>query len=184
MATLLLSGACGSGKSTLLTLGYRAYSAVWGPTATFDTDALLMMVDPRWELAHEERRLDLMYEQCVVLATSFLANGLAWVAIGGNALHTPAEIAPLVEGLLDVGEVFHVTLDPSIDEIRHRVAQRGGDKTDEWLGVHAAWMREKYESWTCRVDNSNLTPLETLHEIAARVSSGEGRLSADRWGRV
>jgi len=74
-ATVLLSGACGSGKSTVLTLGYRAFDAVWGPTAAFDTDVLLMMVDPRWELTHEERRLDLLFEQCGLLAESFLAAG-------------------------------------------------------------------------------------------------------------
>lgn len=183
VATLLLSGACGAGKSTLLALGHRAYRDVLGRTAIFDTDALLMMVDPRWELPHEERRFDLMYEQCLLLAKSFLDNGFAWVVIGGNALHTPAAMAPLVEGLLDLGEVFHVTLDPSIDEIKRRVAERGGDKTDEWLGVHVAWMREKYEGWTCRVDNSNLTPLETLQAIAGRVATGEGRLTPDWWRR-
>jgi hypothetical protein len=176
VSTLLLSGACGSGKSTLLALGYRAWSDLWGPTATFDTDSLLMMVDPRWELAHEERRLDLMFEQCALLATSFHRSGLAWVVIGGNALHTPEEIAPLVTSLLALGKVFHVTLDPSTAVIQHRVSRRGGDKTAEWLDGHVSWMRAKYESWTARVDNSDHSPLETLREISARVATGDGEL--------
>jgi len=181
MPTLLLSDARGAGKSALLTAGYRAYDSQWGPTATFDTDALLMMVDPRWELTHEARRLDLLFEQCALLATSFLRNGFTWVVIGGNALHTPGEIGALVESLLDLGEVFHVTLDPSIDEIKRRVTKRGGDKTDEWLDAHVAWMREKYHEWTCRIDNTDLTPLETLHAIAAAVAAGEGRLTLEGW---
>jgi hypothetical protein len=39
-----------------------------GPTATIDTDTILMMVDPRWELAHEKRRLELAGYQCGLLA--------------------------------------------------------------------------------------------------------------------
>lgn len=182
MPTLLISGACGAGKSALLTLGYRAYSAVWGPTATFDTDTLLMMVDPRWELTHDERRLPLLYEQCAVLAESFLMGGLSWVVIGGNALHTPSEMEPLVARVLSLGALFHVTLDPSLSEIKRRVARRGGDKTDEWLETHVRWMREKYEPWSCRIDNSELTPLETLHSIAERVQAGEGHITTPRWG--
>jgi hypothetical protein len=57
--TILLLGACGSGKTTLMTVGYRALEVHWGPTATIDTDTILLMVDPRWDLAHEERRLEL-----------------------------------------------------------------------------------------------------------------------------
>lgn len=177
MSTLLLSGACGAGKTTLLTLGYRAWSDAWGPTATFDTDSLLMMVDPRWELTHEERRLDLMFEQCGLLSASFHRSRFEWVVIGGNALHTPDEIAALIVSLLAHGSVFHVTLDPSTEAIQRRVAQRGGDKTDEWLEAHVEWMRAKYESWTARVDNSDQTPPETLREIVARVSAGDGQLT-------
>lgn len=179
MDTLLLSGACGSGKTTLLTLGFRAWHERFGPTATFDTDTLLMMVDPRWELTHDERRIDLMYEQCALLAESFhRTGGFDWLVIGGNALHTPDEINPLLVRLLDMGRVFHVTLDPTIVEIERRIASRGGDKTSEWLDAHVRWMRERYAEWTCRIDNTNTTPLETLRSIAERTNGGEGRITA------
>ena len=114
--TILLSGACGSGKSTLMTLGYRAVEPHWGPTATIDTDTILMMVDPRWGLDYEERRLDLAGYQCGLLAESFLTTGFACVIIGGNGLYTPEEINDLVALLLRLGEVYHVTLDPSLAE--------------------------------------------------------------------
>jgi hypothetical protein len=178
MDTLLLSGACGAGKSTMLQLGYRAWHAAFGATATFDTDTLLMMVDPRWELTHEERRLGLLFEQCGLLAASFQRAGFDGVVIGGNALHTPEEINPLIEQLLDAGGVAHVTLDPSLEEIERRVEARGGDKTPEWLASHVSWMRERYAPWTCRIDNSTLTPEETLGEIVARTRSGEGRITS------
>jgi hypothetical protein len=176
--TILLSGACGSGKSTLMQLGYRALEAHWGPTAVIDTDTVLMMVDPRWELTHEERKLDLAGYQCFVLARSFLKAGFECVVIGGNGLHTPAELNDLVALLLELGEVYHVTLDPSLTEIQRRVASRGGDKTSEWLADHVEWMRARYREWTCRIDNTSLSPEATLVEIAQRTAHGEGRVTA------
>ena len=175
--TILLSGACGSGKSTLMTLGYRAFEPHWGPTATIDTDTILMMVDPRWELDDEERRLELAGYQCGLLAESFLTTGFACVIIGGNGLHTPEEINDLVALLLRLGEVYHVTLDPSLAETQRRVATRGGDQTPEWLAAHVEWMRARYRSWTCRIDNTQLDPEAALAEIARRTSCGEGRLT-------
>lgn len=77
--TILLSGAMGSGKSTVMTIGYRALAAQWGPTATIDADTILRMVDPKWELADEERHLELAGYQCWLLAESFLTGGFdAW----------------------------------------------------------------------------------------------------------
>jgi AAA domain len=134
--SILLSGACGSGKSTLMALGYRALEVHWGPTATIDTDTILMMVDPRWELPHEERRYELAGYQCWLLARSFLTAGFGCVIIGGNGLHTPEEINGLVTLLLRLGEVYHVTLDPSLSEVQRRVAKRGGDQTPEWVAGH------------------------------------------------
>jgi chloramphenicol 3-O-phosphotransferase len=175
--SILLSGACGSGKSTLLKLGYRALEVHWGPTATIDTDTILMMVDPRWELAHEERRLELAGYQCWLLAQSFLTAGFDCVMIGGNGLHTPEELNDLVTLLLRLGEVYHVTLDPSLAEIQHRVANRGGDQTPEWLAHHVEWMRARYRPWTCRIDNTSLSPQAAMAEIAERTVRGEGRLT-------
>ncbi|MEX1009266.1 MAG: AAA family ATPase [Acidimicrobiia bacterium] len=176
--TILLSGACGSGKSTLMNLGYRALERHLGPTAVIDTDTVLMMVDPRWELSHEERRLDLAGYQCFLLARSFLDAGFQCVIIGGNGLHTPDEINDLIALLLDVGDVFHVTLDPALTEIQSRVANRGGDQTPEWLADHVQWMRARYRSWTCCIDNTELSPEATIAQVAERTAGGEGKVIA------
>lgn len=176
--TILLSGACGSGKSTIMRLGYRMLEAHLGPTATIDTDAILMMVDPRWELSHDERRLDLAGHQCCLLAESFLTRGFECVIIGGNGLHTPEEINDLIARLLRLGDVYHVTLDPSLPEIQRRVASRGGDQTPEWLVDHVSWMRARYREWTCRIDKSAHGPEATLAHIAERTGRGEGRITS------
>lgn len=159
-------------------LGYRALSAHWGPTATIDTDTIVMMVDPRWELSDDERDYELAGWQTWLLARSFLSRGFECVVIGSNAPHTPGQGRnELIALLLSVGDVYHVTLDPSLAEIQRRVSQRRGGPSSEWVAEHVEWMRATYQDWTCRVDNSRLSPLETVSEIAARIEQGHGRLT-------
>lgn len=176
--TILLSGPIGSGKSTILALGARALHPHWGSTAVIDTDVLVMMVDPRWELSDEERRYDLTGWQVWLLAHSFLSSGFDTVVIGGNGLHRPDEGPDeLVELLLGVSDVHHVTLDPSDEVIRQRLLQRGATHLPADLADHLTSMRASYGDWTCRIDNSRLSPLETVEEITARIATGEGRLT-------
>jgi hypothetical protein len=177
--TVLLSGACGAGKTSLLRLGYRRLSPYFGRVATLDTDWFFMLVDPNWELAHDERDGDLMHRQCGMLARSFFDAGFETVLIGGNALHTrDGSFDALIESLRARGNVYHFTLDPSLDEIIRRVEARGGDKTREWLGEHVAWMRDRDAPWTSRIDNSAMSPTETAAVIAERITLGEGLLAS------
>lgn len=57
------------------------------------------------------------------------------------------------------------------------MVERGSDMTPASVAQQVAWMRAQQREWTCRVDNSSLTPEETVAEIAARVQEGEGRLT-------
>jgi hypothetical protein len=167
----------GSGKSTVMSLGYRALEAQFGPTATIDADTISMMVDPKFELADDERHLDLCGYQCWLLAQSFLTAGFECVMIGSNGFHTPEEgLNDMVAFLLSAGAVYHVTLDPSIVEIQRRVATRGSDFSPDSLAEHVAWMRARYREWTCRIDNTSMSPEATLAEIAERTGRGEGRI--------
>lgn len=174
--TILLSGACGSGKTAVAELGYRRLKAELGPTAVIDTDRLFMMVDPLWELPYDPARLELVFRQVGALVSSFFDFGLPTVLVVGNALHTPSELDLLLPDLQAAGEVFHVTLDPSPDEIIRRIRLRGDDKTDEWLTSHVRWMRERYGPWTARIDNTALSPEETLASLSEALEQGLGRL--------
>jgi hypothetical protein len=175
---VLLSGACGAGKTTLLQLGYRRLFSHFGRVATLDTDWFFLLVDPHWELPFEERDGELMYAQCATLARSFFDAGFDTVLIGGNALHTRGgRFDELVDSLRASADVYHYTLDPSLEAIVQRVERRGGDKTAEWLGTHVAWMREKYDTWTSVIDNSAMSPEETVAVIADRIKAGEGLLA-------
>lgn len=150
----------------------------FGRTATIDTDVLQMMVDPAWELPEDEWDLELSGWQCWLLAQSFLQRGFETLIIGSNGLHTPAEgLNDMIGFLSTVGEVHHVTLGASIEEIQPRVVERGRDMTAAAVAEHVESMRPRQRAWTCRVDNTSLTAEETIAEIAARVRRGEGRLT-------
>ena len=176
--TILLTGPCGSGKSTLLSVGQRTMARYLGRTATIDSDVVQMMVDPKWELPEDEWDLELCGWQCWLLARSFLTHSFQTVIIGSNGFHTPAEgLNDMIGFLLSVGDVHHVTLDPTLEEVQRRVVQRGGRMPPESLSDHVAWMRTRQRGWTCRIDNTSLTPEATVAEIAARVERGEGRVT-------
>ena len=167
----------GSGKSTVMSLGHRVRTPCLGKTATIDADVLSMMIDPTFELADEDRHLDLTGYQCWLLADSFLSAGFETVVIGSNGFHTPEEgLNDMVAFLLSVGEVYHVTLDPSTEEIQRRVAMRGSHITPAALAEHIEWMRARQRPWTCRIDNTSMSPEATLEEIAACVHRGAGRV--------
>jgi hypothetical protein len=176
--TVLLSGVCGSGKTAITELGYERLREALGAPASIDTDRLFMMIDPDWALPYDSARAELVYRQVGLLAESFFDFGLDTVLVVGNALHTPEDLDLVLPPLLERGAVFHVTLDPSLTEIVRRVRQRGDEKTDEWLAAHVSWMRDKYGPWTARIDNTTLTPSETLRAIAAEIARGAGRLHA------
>lgn len=176
--TILITGAMGSGKTTLMSIPYRTRRAHLGKTAAIDADVVSKMIDPTMELPDEDRHLDLTGFQCWLLAESFLAAGFDTVMIGSNGFHTPEEgLNDMVSFLLTVGDVYHVTLDPSLEEIRRRVAARETGMPDDALSEHVAWMRARQRRWTCRIDNTSLSPEATLAEIATRTRRGDGRIT-------
>lgn len=176
--TILVTGAMGSGKTTLLSLPYRTRLVHLGKTAAIDADDLSKMIDPTMELADEERHLDLSGYQAWLLARTFLAHDFDTVIMGSNGFHTPEQgLNDMIEFLLTAGDVHHVTLDPSLEEIRRRVTARGSVISDASLADHVDWMRARQRPWTCRIDNTGLSPEATLAEIALRVRRGEGRIT-------
>jgi len=137
----LLTGPFGSGKSASLSVGQRTLTRHLGRTATIDTDILLRMVDPTWELSQDEWDLELCGWQCWLLARSFLNHGFETVIIGSNGFHRT-----------DISPAF--------------------------VAEEVARMRARHRDWTCRVDNTALTPAATVAEIAVRVNRGEGQVTA------
>ncbi len=180
----IVSGACGSGKSTTLVRMRPLLGPRVGEVATIETDAVYMMIDPTFSIPWPEagRYWEIAVRNTSKMVLEFAGQGFDWIAVGSNALHEPAVIADFVAPLQSAGlDVRHITLDPTLECVQERVAGRGGGppdekKTPEWLALHVAWMRERYGPWTSRIDNSDMTPDETVEAIYEAVLAGKGRL--------
>lgn len=181
--TILLSGACGSGKTSAMRLMRQRFLPVLGETAVIDVDLVYMMVDPDYSIPFPEAEAywSLARSQCALLTRSYFASGFEVVVIEGNSVYQKDRLNAILLPLLQVSEVYHVTLDPSPEAIKDRIAARrhphDTNKTPEWIDGHIRYMREYYEEWTARIDNSALTPTETVDAIYDAVRSNKGRLS-------
>lgn len=178
---VFLSGACGAGKTAVLSLGLlRMRAAFGGDVAAVDTDRVSMFIDPLWEVRYPEAEpyWELAGRQWILLARSYFEFGFAAVIIGGNGVWQRENVMRVAAAVADLADTYHVSLDPSLDVIRDRIARRGDDRSDDWLRTHVEWMRERYaEGWTYVIDNSAMTPDETLDAVVAAVNSGEARLA-------
>ena len=97
---------------------------------------------------------------------------------GGNAVWHREQVSEVAAALGDVAAAHHITLDPSLEVVCERVAGRGGDKSPEWLATHVEWMRGHYaEGWTHLIDNSTMTPEESLAVVVTAVDNGAARFS-------
>jgi hypothetical protein len=174
---VLLSGPAGSGKTTVCRLGYRAMMAAWGhPAAAIDTDQLYLNIDARWELPYDDARNALVLAQATNLAISLFEHGWPTVIICGNSLFEPTDTAPVLTRLSPVAEVYHVTLTPALPTVLTRCAGTPG-RTPSQLTADVELLARKPHPGSTHLDNSNMTPEQTLTELARLVHAGAGRLT-------
>jgi thymidylate kinase len=180
--TVLLSGACGAGKTSAMRLIRRHLLPILGETAVIDVDHVYMMVDPDYSIPFPEAETywSLARRQCALLAKTYLCSGFGAAVIGGNSIYQKDRLNEMLEMLLEVSEVYHLTLDPDPEVIKRRILARSspedGMKTPEWIDAHVCYMREHYEPWTACIDNSSLSPDETVQAIHRAILENRGRL--------
>lgn len=150
----------------------------WGhPAAAIDTDQLYFNVDARFELAYDDARNAMVLSQAAELAISLFRHGWQTVIIFGNSLFDPDDTAPILARLRPVAQVYHVTLTPALDAVLARCGPdlpgRGPSRLKEDADTHA----RKRHPGSALLDNSALTPEQTLTELARLVNAGAGRLS-------
>jgi deoxyadenosine/deoxycytidine kinase len=101
--------------------------------------------------------------------------------IGGNSVYQKERLNEILGTLLEVSEIHHVTLDADPEVIKQRILARNEAlddiKTPEWVDSHVRYMRDHYEAWTARIDNSALSPDETVKAIYHAVLCNKGRLT-------
>jgi hypothetical protein len=161
-------------------------TAAWGhPAAAIDTDDLYSNVDARWELPYSDIRNAMVLDQATALTVSLFEHGWPTVMVGGNSLFDPADTAPIVAKLSPVGQVYHVTLTPALPTVIDRCAtgpsrdpsRRDPSRRDpSRLAADAHLVASRPHPGSARVDNTNLTPEQTLARIARLVDAGSGRL--------
>jgi hypothetical protein len=87
------------------------------------------------------------------------------------------DTAPVLARLCPVVEVYHVTLAPALEVVLARCGPdlpgRGPSRLAEDAETHAG----KRHPGSALLDNSTLTPEQTLAGLARLVSAGAGRLS-------
>jgi hypothetical protein len=173
---VLLSGPAGSGKTTVCRLGHTAMLNAWGhPAAAIDTDDLYAAVDARWELTYDDDRNAMILDQAAGLTLSLFDHGWPTVMICGNSIFDPVDTAVLLDRLGPVAAIHHVTLitDPEVI-----LARNAGDqeRLPERLLDDARVLAARVHPGSAVIDNSTLTPVQTLDKIVSLVNAGQGRL--------
>ena len=152
-------------------------ATAWGhPVAAIDTDQLYLNVDARWELPYDDTRNAMVLAQAAQLAISLFEHGWHTVIICGNSLFDPEDTAPVLTRLCPVAKVYHVSLAPALPAVLARCADTPGLDPAR-LAADVELLARKPHPGSARLDNSNLTPEQTLTELARLVENGAGRLS-------
>jgi hypothetical protein len=145
------------------------------PTVAIDVDQLYFNVDARWELLYDDDRNAMVLDQATGLAISLFEHGWPTVMITGNSLFDPADTAPILATLGPIARVYHVTLTPDPATILRRCATTPGRDASR-PAAEADLLARKPHPGSGRMDNTTLTPEQTLTEIARLVDAGVGRV--------
>jgi chloramphenicol 3-O-phosphotransferase len=171
---VVVSGACGAGKSATL----RAMVDVLDDVATLETDRFYMMFDPEWKLDFPEaqpywdRGMALLRRTVV----GFVERDTDLIAVASNGIQHSFLARAFARSMPGGVPVHHVTLDPGLDVVKERIAQRAApeeeQKVPDWVEGQLTWFRQRYGRWTHVIDNARLTPEETAAAVHDAVAGG------------
>ncbi|ARK29745.1 AAA family ATPase [Halalkalibacter krulwichiae] len=165
---VLISGPSGSGKSTMRrilkqTLGHRFNDRIAG----VEVDDIYRFIDPRFNAKNYLEIWQMARESTGHLARGMLLTKIDAVFIFGNTLFSDESVEDVLKNIKLDEEVkfYHVTLAPTRDTVASRLKKRQHSVPD-WLDDHLA-ERQPYitTKWTNVIDNSQITPEETLKAI-------------------
>src|SRR5262249_3864916 len=131
--------------------------------------------DARWALPYDSGRNAIVLAQATQVALSLIGHGWATVVICGNSLFDPADTAPMLTVLCPVAAVHHVTLAPCLAAVLSRCAGDPG-RDPARLSADVDLFAHRPHPGSAVVDNTTLTPEQTLAQLARLVAAGAGRL--------
>lgn len=176
--TILISGGIGTGKTTLRRAAPSHFRTRFGETAAIDLDDIYTLIDPEWTQENEEWG-PISCNAAALLAQHFFLHSFQVVVLTGNGLYHPEVNNLFLKALLPHSQIFHFTLAPALEAVIARVRQRG-DIEEHPPGMLADWLelvRSHCGLWTHVIDNTHLTPQETLDVIERRIRGQQNILS-------
>jgi hypothetical protein len=114
--------------------------------------------------------------QATHLAISLFNHSWQTFIICGNSLFDPADTAPVLTRLCPIADVYHVTLTPALPAVLTRCAAEQ-DRDPARLAADVELLARKPHPRSAHLDNSNMTPEQTLTELAGLVHTGAGHLN-------
>ncbi len=150
--------------------------------ATLESDYFYTMIDPGWKVPwpDAQRYWDVGMRMLHRTVTGFVERETDLIAVASNGLQHAFLARAFARAVPDGVPVHHVTLDPGLDVVKERIAQRAAaedeHKVPEWSEGQVAWFRERYGRWTYVIDNASMTPDETVLAIRDAVVCGRGLL--------
>ncbi|OES46723.1 hypothetical protein [Domibacillus iocasae] len=174
---VFISGASGAGKTTLCeVLTTRISPAYRYEIAGIDMDEVYKFVDRRFSSRYGEQLYKLARQNTGSLTNNFLQNGIHTVFIFGIEVYNKQyvrEVLACVE--MDAQtQVYHFTLTPPKSKIIERLMKRQ-NKVPHWFHMHLLERQHYYDAkWTVPIDNSSLTPPETIDIILQKVIKTKG----------
>ncbi|OLN22141.1 hypothetical protein BTO30_11240 [Domibacillus antri] len=174
---VFVSGASGVGKTTLCEI----LTSQIGPSyndeiAGIDMDEVYKFVDRGFCSPHGDRLYKLARVNTGSLTNNFLQNGIHTVFIFGIEIYNKKRVKDVLDCVKidEKTHVYHFTLTPPKKKIVERLKKRQ-KYVPEWFHMHLLEREYYYNAkWTIPIDNSNMTPRETLGIILKKIKSENG----------
>ena len=172
---VLVSGSSGVGKSTLrLILRNQLGENFNNRIAGIDIDDVYCFVDPKFAAPNYLELWKKARQNTGFLTTSLLRNDTEAVFIFSNTIFSKDQVNDILNEVQveDQVDIFHITLAPSRDTVAERLKKRQYS-VPIWLDEHLAERQPHLnEDWTILINNSKLTPEQTLEAIYEIIKKG------------
>ncbi|GAE33088.1 AAA family ATPase [Halalkalibacter akibai] len=164
---VFVSAPSGAGKSTMRKVVPKVLENHFqNGIAGIEIDDIYRFLDPEFKAKHHLEVWKAARESTGHLANGLLKGNIDVVFIFGNTIFSEEQVKDVRKNIESMNVAFyHITLAPTRDTLAKRLVKRQSTVPD-WLDSHLAERQPYVEAnWTNVIDNSNLTPEETVQAI-------------------